>query len=189
MNKIEEESGSTLFDTGGELDDGDNNNINMSDDEGHDVTYTIEEMDDGEHNMADDEDHCITYTIEELDDGEHIMGMNNEDGHCITVTNENETVRSRLFFCFNFIFISSQLDGEEVYYELIRNQKGREKLYADGFGFHRNGKREGTTRWICEFYTTKQCSASATTIETVHGDIKVRRADVDNHNHHPDPLR
>ena len=63
MNKIEDGTGSTLFDTGGELDDGDNNNINMSDDEGHDVTYTIEEMDDGEDNMSDDEAHTITYKI------------------------------------------------------------------------------------------------------------------------------
>ena len=44
MNKIEDGSGSTLFDTGEELDDGDNNIINMSDDEGHGMTYTIEEI-------------------------------------------------------------------------------------------------------------------------------------------------
>lgn len=130
MNKIEDGSGiTTLFDIGEELDDGDNNNINMSDDESHGMTYTIEELDDGEHNM-DDEDHYIT------------------------VTNKNEPVSTRHFFCLNFVFISSQLDGEEVYHQLIRNQKGREKLYADGYGFHRNGKRAGTIRWICEFYTT-----------------------------------
>ena len=80
MNKIEDGSGiTTLFDIGEELDDGDNNNINMSDDESHGMTYTIEELDDGEHNM-DDEDHYIT------------------------VTNKNEPVSTRHFFLHKFCF-------------------------------------------------------------------------------------
>ena len=136
-----------------------------------------------------DDDHCITYAKEELDVGDNSMNTNDDDDHCTTVKNENEPVSIREFFGSYFIFLSSQLDGEQVHYELIRNQKGREKLYADGYGFHRNGKRAATTRWICENYNSSKCSATATTIETVRGDIKVRRANVDSHNHHPDPLR
>lgn len=57
-------------------------------------------------------------------------------------------------------------------FEFIINQKGQQKLYAGGFGFHRRRTNGPSCYWQCEFYKTG-CSASATTIKLDDGKSSV----------------
>lgn len=66
-------------------------------------------------------------------------------------------------------------------FEFITNQKGKQKLYADGFGFHRRRTNGPQSYWKCEFCETG-CSASATTIKLDDGSCNiVRIKNVHNH--------
>lgn len=66
-------------------------------------------------------------------------------------------------------------------FEFITNQIGQQKLYADGFGFHRSKTIGPKTNWQCEFHGIG-CSASATTIKLTDGGSNVVRIKND-HNH------
>lgn len=67
----------------------------------------------------------------------------------------------------------SESDSTDTF-EFIKNQKGKEKLYADGFGFHRRQTNGPSCYWSCEFYKAG-CSATATTIKLDDGSSSVVR--------------